>query len=78
MCDPHRQATCNHTGEGSHATYSQKVLRYITMYTQDKREYDNQMNNDTNIMLKDDRVNMRASESTCQIKLYTMVNLYNM
>ena len=43
MCGPHEQATCNHTEEGSHATYSQAKYRYTThVHTQDNREYDNQ------------------------------------
>ena len=48
MCDPHIQAARNHAKESSHATHNQTNLRYIiNVHTQDKREYDNQMDSDT-------------------------------
>ena len=45
------------------------------MYTQDKREYDNQMDSDTIIMLKDDQNNIQVRESTCQVEWYTVVSV---
>ena len=48
MCGPHGQAARNHTKESSHATHNQTNLKYIiNAHTQDKREYDNQMDSDT-------------------------------
>ena len=75
MCDPHRQATRNHTKEGSHAPHSQTSLRYIIMYTQGKREYDNQIDSDTNVMPKDDQDTIQANESTYQVERYTVVSV---
>ena len=34
------------------------------------------MNNDANIMLKDDQDNIQENESTCQVKWYIMMNPY--
>ena len=34
------------------------------------------MNSDKNTMLKDDRENIQAGESTCQINRYIPMNLY--
>ena len=45
-----------------------------SMYTQGKREYDNQMDSDTIIMLKDDQNNIQVRESTCQVEWYTVVS----
>ena len=53
MCGPHRQATCDHTKEGSHATYNQ--AEYKIYHSCPHTSYDNQMNSDTDIMLKDDQ-----------------------
>ena len=66
MCDPHEQATCNHAEGGNHATCSQ--ARYKICHSCPHTSYDNQMNSDTDIMLKDDQDNIQASELTCRVE----------
>ena len=39
-----------------------------SMYTQGKREYDNQMDSDTIIMLKDYQNNIPTSGSACRVE----------
>ena len=39
-----------------------QILDTSSMYTQDKREYDNQMDSDTNVMLKGDQDNIQVRE----------------
>ena len=60
--------------KGSHAACSQIVDRIYHSCTH--TNYDNQMKSDTNIMLKDDRENTQVSESTCQVKGYTIMSQY--
>ena len=45
------------------------------MYTQGKREYDNQIDSDTNVMPKDDQDTIQANESTYQVERYTVVSV---
>ena len=66
MCGPHRQATCNHIEEGSHATYSQTKYRYINHVHIHGKTI--KMNSDKDNMLKDDQDNIQARESTHQVK----------
>ena len=60
--------------KGSHATYSQVgyEIYHLYQYT----NYDNQMKNDTNIMLEDDQENIQYRESIWEVKWYTMVSPY--
>ena len=66
MCGPHRQATCNHTEEGSHATYSQAKYRYITHVHIQAMTI--KMNSNKDSMLEDDQDDIQARESTHQVK----------
>ena len=66
MCDLHRQTTCNHTEEGSHATYSQVKYRYITYVHIQAMTI--KMNGDKDNMLRDDQDYIQARESTHQVK----------
>ena len=58
MCGPHGQVTCNHTEEGSHATYSQAKYEYITHVHIQAMII--KMNSDIDNMLKDDQDNIQA------------------
>ena len=60
--------------ENSHATCSQ--AEYRIYHSGPHTNYDNQMKSDTDIMLEDDRDNIRARESICRIKRYIKINLY--
>ena len=39
---------------------------YHHVHTQYKQEYDNQIDSDTDVLLKDDQDTIQASKSTCQ------------
>ena len=60
--------------EGSHATYSQ--VEYKIYHSYPHTNYDNQMRNDTDIMLEDDQENIQYKETIWQVKRYAMVSLY--
>ena len=61
MCGPHKQATCNHIEEGSHATYSQAKYIYITHVRTQAMTI--KMNSDKDNMLKDDQDNTQTRET---------------
>ena len=62
MCGPHKQATCNHIEEGSHATYSQAKYRYIIHVHIQAMTI--KVNSDKDSMLEDDQNDIQAREST--------------
>ena len=66
MCSPHGLTTCNHTEEGSHATYNQAKYKYITHVHIQTMTI--KANNDKDSMLKVDQDNIQDSESTHQVK----------
>ena len=66
MCGPHRQATCNHTEEGSHAIYSQAKYRYITHVHIQAMTI--KMNSNKDSMLENDQDDIQARESAHQVK----------
>ena len=74
MCDPHGKATYDHIEDDSHATYSQAKYRYITHVHIQAMTI--KMNGDRDSMLEDDQDNIQVSESTHQVKRYTIENLY--
>ena len=74
MCDPHKQAACNHTEEERSCNRKSCKIGYIIqIYTQ---AMPIKMNNDKDNMFKDDQSNIQAIESTHQVKRHTMMSLY--
>ena len=62
MCGSHGQATCNHV-EGGQSCNMQSSRVQDIYHSGPHTNYDNQMKSDTDIMLEDDRDNIRARES---------------
>ena len=60
--------------KGSHATCNQAMNRIYHSCTH--TNYDNQIKSDTIIMPKDDRENIQARWSTCQVNEYITMSLY--
>ena len=55
-------------------TYSQ--VEYKIYHSYPHTNYDNQMRNDTDIMLEDNQENIQYRETIWQVKRYAMVSLY--